>query len=91
MFGGSSKERQLLRRGGQTKRLEMPVTVLPNVKNEQLLFAMLDFRPCKRCNDQRKLITQRSDIVAARSVLVKYEIKISVSNILRIIINSVSL
>jgi hypothetical protein len=48
MFGGSGKERQLLRRGGQTKRLEMSVTVLPNVKKEQLLFATLDFRPFKR-------------------------------------------
>jgi hypothetical protein len=41
----SGKECQLLmRRGGQTKQLEMPVTVLPNVKNEQLLFVTLDFQ-----------------------------------------------
>jgi hypothetical protein len=36
----SGKECQLLRRGGQTKQLEMPVTVLPNVQNEQMLFVM---------------------------------------------------
>jgi hypothetical protein len=48
MFGGSGKERQLLRRDGQTKPLEMSVTVLPNIKDEQLLFVTLDFRPCKR-------------------------------------------
>jgi hypothetical protein len=34
----SGNECQLLGRGGQTKQLEMLMTVLPNVKNEQLLF-----------------------------------------------------
>jgi hypothetical protein len=40
----SGKECQLLRRGGQTKQLEMPVTVLPNFKNEELLYATLRSR-----------------------------------------------
>jgi hypothetical protein len=41
----SVKECQLLRRGGRTKQLEMPVTVLPYVTNEHLLFVTLDFKP----------------------------------------------
>jgi len=34
-----------------TKQLEMPLTVLPNVMNEQLLFVGSDFKQCKSCND----------------------------------------
>jgi len=37
-----------------------------NSKNEQLLFVTLDFKPCKRCSDCRKLLIERSDLVAAR-------------------------
>jgi len=47
MFGG--KECQLLRHSGQAKQLEMLVTMLPNVRNEQLLSVTLDCKPCKRC------------------------------------------
>jgi hypothetical protein len=39
----NGKECQFLRCGVQTKQLEMPLTVLPNVNNEQLLFVMSDF------------------------------------------------
>jgi hypothetical protein len=42
----------------------MSVTVLPNVKNEQLLFLM-DFKPCKGFSDWKKLLTERRDLVAA--------------------------
>jgi hypothetical protein len=65
------KERQLLKSGGQTKQLEMPVTVLPNVINEQLLFVALDFKPCKRCSDCRKLLIERNDHIAASVVFLK--------------------
>jgi hypothetical protein len=41
----SGMECQLLRICGQTKQLEIQVTLLPNVKNEQLLFVTLDFKP----------------------------------------------
>jgi len=45
----SNKECQLLRCGRQTKQqLDMLVIMLPNVKNEQLSFVILDFKPCKR-------------------------------------------
>jgi hypothetical protein len=55
----------------------MPVTVLPNVMNEQLLFVGPEFKPCKRCNDWRKLLIERGDLVAARVVSLKamHEIK----------------
>jgi hypothetical protein len=43
----SGKECQLLRRDGKTKQIEMPVTVLPNANNEQLLFVTLNFKPCE--------------------------------------------
>jgi hypothetical protein len=46
----SDKESQLLRIGWQTKQLEMQVTVLPNVKNEQLLGVTLDLKLFKNCN-----------------------------------------
>jgi len=49
------KECHLLRRGGQTNQLETVLTELPNVKNEQLLF-VIDFEPCQRCSDWRKLL-----------------------------------
>jgi hypothetical protein len=75
----SHKECQLLRRGGQTKQLEMPVTMLPNVKNEQLLFVTLDFKPCKRCSDCRKVLTERSDLVAAGALFLKAVNKIKQS------------
>jgi hypothetical protein len=39
----SGKECQLLKRSGQTKKLDIPVTVLPNINNEQLLSVTLDF------------------------------------------------
>jgi len=38
------KDCQLLRLSGQTKQLEMLVTVLSNIKNEQVLFVTLDFK-----------------------------------------------
>jgi hypothetical protein len=66
----------LLRSGGQTKQLEIPVTVLPNVKKEQLLFVALDFKPCKRCSDCRKLLTELSDMVAARDMFIKQGTKL---------------
>jgi hypothetical protein len=43
----SGKECQLLRCSEQGKQLKMQVTILPNVKNEQLLFVTLDFKSCK--------------------------------------------
>jgi len=52
-------------------QLEMPITVLPNVKNEQLLFVTLDFKPCMRCSGCRKLLMERSDLVAVQVVFVK--------------------
>jgi hypothetical protein len=42
-------------RGGQTKKLIMSVSLLPNVENELLLFETLNLKPCKRCSDCRKL------------------------------------
>jgi hypothetical protein len=42
------KEYQLLRSGGQTKQLEVPVTMLPNLKKAKLLFVTLDSKLCKR-------------------------------------------
>jgi hypothetical protein len=44
----SGKGYQLLRRGGQTKRLEMLTPLLPNVNNELVLF-VTEFKS-KRCN-----------------------------------------
>jgi hypothetical protein len=44
----SGKDCQLLRQGRQTKQLEISMTVLSNIKNEQLLFLTLDFKPWKR-------------------------------------------
>jgi hypothetical protein len=41
----------IVEKRGQAKQLEMPMTVLPNVKNEQLQFVTLDLKPCKRCSD----------------------------------------
>jgi hypothetical protein len=38
-------------RRGQTKQLEMPVTVLLTVKNEKLLFVTLVFKQCKSYNN----------------------------------------
>jgi hypothetical protein len=89
----SGKECQLLRRGRQTKQLEMPVTVLPYVKNEQLLFVTLDFKPCKICNDWWKLLIERSDLVASRLVFLTAMLQIeqSSSDTSRILINSVLL
>jgi hypothetical protein len=34
----------------QTKKLEIPVAVLPSDKHEHLLFVTLGFKPYKRCN-----------------------------------------
>jgi hypothetical protein len=53
----------------------MPVTVLPNFKKEQLLFVTLDFKPCKRWSDCRKLWIERIDLVAARVVFPKAMLK----------------
>jgi len=36
---------------GQTKQLKMPMTMLPNVKNKQLMFVTMDFKPCNRYNE----------------------------------------
>jgi len=47
----------------QTKRLEMQVTLLPNLKNEQLLLVVMDFQPCKKFGDWRKLVLEWSDLV----------------------------
>jgi hypothetical protein len=52
---GSQLEKKLQmyvqwRRGGRTKEIEMPVTVLPNIEDDHLLFVVLDLKPCKRCN-----------------------------------------
>jgi len=57
-----------LRDGGHTKQLEIPVKVVPNYKNEQLLFVTLDFNPCKRCSDCRNILLERSDLIPARVV-----------------------
>jgi len=73
----SGKKCQLLRRGGQTKQPEMPVAVLPNVKNEPSLFVTLNCKLCKRCSDCRKLLIEQSVLVATRAVFLKavHEIK----------------
>jgi hypothetical protein len=42
----NGEDYQLLRRSGQTKQLEMLVTLLPHIKNEQLL-CLADFKPCQ--------------------------------------------
>jgi hypothetical protein len=47
----SGKECQLLKRGGQTNRLEMLVHILPNVNNEPLMLVTLDFKWFKKCSD----------------------------------------
>jgi hypothetical protein len=54
---------------------------------------MLDFKPCKRCNDGTKLLIERSSPVAASVVFLKaiHKIKKLISDILRIAINSVVL
>jgi hypothetical protein len=49
-----------------SEELKMLVTVLQYVKNEQLPFVMFDFKPCKRCNDRRKLLIEQNSLVAAR-------------------------
>jgi len=61
----------------QTKQLEMPVAVLPNVKNEQLLFVTLDFKTVGDVQWVKKFLNERSDLVAARVVFLKamHEIK----------------
>jgi hypothetical protein len=53
-------------------------------KNEQLLFVTLDFKTCRRCNDLRKLLTERNDIIVAKVVFRKamHEMKQSISDIL---------
>jgi hypothetical protein len=80
----SAMDCQLLRRGGQAKQFEMPVTMLPHVKNEQLQSVTLDFKPCL------KKAFERSDLIAARVVILKavHEIKQSISDILTITINT---
>jgi translation initiation factor 2 beta subunit (eIF-2beta)/eIF-5 len=45
------------------------------VKNEKLLFVMLYFKLCTRCNDSRKLLTEWSDLAAARVVFLKGKVK----------------
>jgi hypothetical protein len=54
----------MLRRCGQTQQLEKPVTALPNVTKELPLSVTMDFTPCKRCTDRRKLLIKRSDLTA---------------------------
>jgi len=49
------KECRLLRRDGQKKQLDVPVTVLPNIKHEQLLFVTMDFKQCKSYNDWKQI------------------------------------
>jgi len=51
MYMCINKECQLFRHGKQTNKLEIPVTMLLYVENEQLLFVILDFKRYKRCND----------------------------------------
>jgi hypothetical protein len=52
-------------------RPDTPVPMLPTVNNEQLQFVSLDFKPYKICNDWRKLLMQRSDFVAAKTVILR--------------------
>jgi len=47
------------------------MTTLPNVKDEQLLFITLDFKPFKRCNDRRTLLIEQGGLVASKVVLLK--------------------
>jgi hypothetical protein len=90
---GSGKECRLLRSGGQTKQPEIPVTVLPHVKNEQLPFVTLEFKPCKRCSDWKKAFIWTCYHVAAWAVFLKaaHEINQWISDILRIIIDIILL
>jgi hypothetical protein len=46
---------------------KMPVTVLPNVKKEQLMRVTLDLKPQGSCRDRQKLLIERGDLVAAKS------------------------
>jgi hypothetical protein len=45
--------------------------MLPNIKNEQLLFVTLDFKPSKICYGCGKLLIGRSDFVTAMVVLLE--------------------
>jgi len=56
-------------------------------------FMTLEFKPCKRCNDWRKLLLERSNIAALRYLFLKamYEIKQSIYDIVRTIIDSILL
>jgi hypothetical protein len=76
----------------EMRRALKQLQILPSVKNEQLLFVTLDFRPFKRCNGWRKLLIYRTDLVAARDVFLKaiQRIRQSISS-MKIIINSVLL
>lgn len=60
-----------MRSGRQTKQLEMPVTMRPDNKGQQLLFVTLDFKMCKGCHDWTKLLIEWSNLVAARVVSLK--------------------
>lgn len=89
----SGKERQLLSCSGQTKQLEMLVTVLSNVKNEQLLFVKLFLKPCKRSSDWRKISIERSGLVVSSVVFIAAVRKIKSRSLtfLENIINSILL
>jgi hypothetical protein len=50
----------------------------------------LDFKPCKGCSDGRKLCIEQSELVATRVAFLR-EIKQQISDILRIVINSILL
>jgi len=80
---------ELLGCGSQAKKLEMLVHMLPDVKNEQLLFVMLDFKSCKRCSDL-KLLIEQSDLVPSRVVFLKaiHGIKQLISEVFKIILIS---
>jgi hypothetical protein len=60
----------------QAQELEMPVTVVPNVKNGQVM-SVKDFSSNKRPSDRRKSLTEWSDLVVPNvMVLIKKRTKL---------------
>jgi hypothetical protein len=70
---GSDKECQLLRCDRQTKQLEMPVTMLPNIKNKHLLFVTIS--SCAR-NSVTQGSFELNGLVTARGCVSKSNAKI---------------
>jgi hypothetical protein len=59
------------------------------VENEQLLFVTFAFKPSESCNEWRKLLIERNDLVAVMFVFLKHGTKLKqpICDILRVIIS----